>query len=116
MGLPKETAMIAKWVKVTVKPKHLERFLRAIEFDALGSEANEEGCLRFNVLRDLTKKDVYYFYEVYAGHEAVKQHERTAHFAAWLAARKEALAGDPEIVDCAPVFPSSRAYWRKPGA
>ena len=42
--------MIALWVKVRVKPEGRERFLKAIEVDALGSEGDEPGCMRFNVL------------------------------------------------------------------
>ncbi len=43
--------MLAIWVKVRVKPKDAQRFLQAIEVDALGSERDEPGCLRFNVLQ-----------------------------------------------------------------
>jgi len=44
--------MLALWVKVRVKPEGRERFLKAIEVDALGSERDEPGCLCFNVLHD----------------------------------------------------------------
>ena len=44
--------MLAMWVKVRVKPDARERFLKAIEVDALGSERDEPGCMRFNVLQD----------------------------------------------------------------
>jgi len=44
--------MIAIWVKVKVKPEGREKFLKAIEVDALGSERDEPGCARFNVLQD----------------------------------------------------------------
>ena len=44
--------MLALWVKVRVKPEERERFLKAIEVDALGSEGDEPGCMRFNVLQD----------------------------------------------------------------
>jgi autoinducer 2-degrading protein len=44
--------MLAMWVKVRVKPGERERFLKAIEVDALGSERDEPGCMRFNVLQD----------------------------------------------------------------
>ena len=44
--------MLAIWVKVRVKPDQKKRFLEAIEIDALGSERDEPGCLRFNVLQD----------------------------------------------------------------
>ena len=42
--------MIAIWVKVRVKPERRGDFLKAIEVDALGSERDEPGCARFNVL------------------------------------------------------------------
>src|ERR1700730_2494997 len=57
--------MLAMWVKVRVKPEGRERFLKAIEVDALGSERDEPGCLRFNVLQDAQDQNVYYFYEAY---------------------------------------------------
>ena len=41
--------MIAIWVKVRVKPQQRQRFLEAIEIDALGSERDEKDCFRFNV-------------------------------------------------------------------
>ena len=44
--------MLAMWVKVRVKPEARERFLKAIEVDTLGSEGDEPGCMRFNVLQD----------------------------------------------------------------
>src|SRR5207245_7344434 len=47
-----EATMIAIWVKVRIKPDMREKFLKAIEADALGSERDEPGCLRFNVLQD----------------------------------------------------------------
>ena len=59
-------AMLAIWVKVRVKADQRTRFLEAIEADALGSERDEPGCLRFNVLQDERDENVYYFYEVYA--------------------------------------------------
>ena len=66
--------MIAKWIKVRVKPEQRQRFLDAIEVDALGSERDEPGCARFNVLRDVEDENVYYFYEVYVDKEAVAAH------------------------------------------
>ena len=62
--------MLAIWVKVRVKPDQKKRFLEAIEIDALGSERDEAGCLRFNVLQDEQDENIYYFYEVYADEAA----------------------------------------------
>ena len=51
--------MLAMWVKVRVKPELRQKFLQAIEVDALGSERDEPGCLRFNVLQDQKDPNVY---------------------------------------------------------
>ena len=63
--------MLAMWVKVRVKSEERVRFLKAIEADALGSERDEPGCLRFNVLRDQQDPNVYYFFEVYRNEAAL---------------------------------------------
>src|SRR4051794_41020761 len=56
----KGTIMLAMWVKVRVKPDRRKQFLKAIEVDALGSERDEPGCYRFNVLQDQEDQNVYY--------------------------------------------------------
>ena len=66
--------MLALWVKVRVKAEERERFLKAIETDALGSERDEPSCLRFNVFRDQQDQNVYYFFEVYRDQAALAGH------------------------------------------
>jgi quinol monooxygenase YgiN len=102
--------MLAMWVKVRVKPEQRDRFLKAIEVDALGSERDEPGCHRFNVLRDEGDANVYYFYEVYEDQAALDAHRAAPHYAVWRAAA-DTLEGPAEATRCRPVFPSSRAYW-----
>ena len=46
IGSEREGRMLAMWVKVRVKPEERERFLKAIEVDALGSERDEAGCMQ----------------------------------------------------------------------
>jgi autoinducer 2-degrading protein len=104
--------MLAIWVKVRVKPDQRERFLKAIEVDALGSEKDEAGCLRFNVLQDAKDPNVYYFYEVYKDEAALEAHRAAPHYAVWRAAA-DSLDGPTEPVRCTPVFPAQRAYWGK---
>ena len=106
--------MFALWVKVRVKPAERERFLKAIETDALGSERDEPGCLRFNVLRDQQDPDAYYFYEVYRDAAALEAHRGTPHFAVFSGAL-DALDGAPQVIRCDPVFPAQAAYWEKRG-
>jgi autoinducer 2-degrading protein len=70
--------MIAMWVKVRIKPEERDNFLKAIEVDALGSEGDEPGCLRFNVLHDAEDENTYYFYEVYKDQAALDEHRKAA--------------------------------------
>lgn len=102
--------MLAIWVKVRVKPEARERFLKAIEVDALGSERDEPGCLRFNVLHDQQDPNVYYFYEVYRDEAAIEAHRAAPHYAVWRAAA-DTLDGTPEAIRVEPVFPAGAAYW-----
>jgi autoinducer 2-degrading protein len=103
--------MLAMWVKVRVKPEERQRFLEAIEVDALGSERDEPGCVRFNVLRDAQDANVYYFYEVYEDEAALEKHRTMPHYATWRAAA-DTLDGPTEATRCATVFPADRQYWK----
>jgi len=104
--------MLAMWVKVRVKPGERERFLQAIEVDALGSERDEPGCLRFNVLQDGQDQNVYYFYEVYRDAAALEAHRAAPHYAVWRAAA-DTLDGAPEAMRCQSVFPAAPGYWEQ---
>jgi (4S)-4-hydroxy-5-phosphonooxypentane-2,3-dione isomerase len=102
--------MLAMWVKVRVKPGERERFLKAIEADALGSERDEPGCMRFNVLQDAQDQNVYYFYEVYRDEAALEAHRAAPHYAVWRAAA-DTLDGAPEATRCQTVFPAAAGDW-----
>lgn len=102
--------MLAIWVKMRIKPEARQRFLRAIEIDALGSERDEPGCFRFNVLQDEADPNVYYFYEVYADQAALEAHRATPHYEVWRGAA-DTLDGPTEALRCRPVLPAARGYW-----
>ena len=104
--------MLAIWVKVRIKPEQRQRFLQAIEVDALGSERDEPGCLRFNVLQDAQDPNVYYFYEVYKDQAALEAHRAAPHYAVWRAVA-DVLDGPAEPTRCQPVFPADGVYWGK---
>ncbi|HEY3068390.1 MAG TPA: putative quinol monooxygenase [Methylomirabilota bacterium] len=104
--------MLALWVKVRVKPDGRERFLKAIEHDALASERDEPGCHRFNVLQDTTDPSTYFFYEVYEDEAAIEKHRAMPHYATWRAAA-DTLDGQPQVTRCTTVFPSAGSYWKK---
>ena len=104
--------MLAMWVKVRIKPAERERFLKAIEVDALGSERDEPGCMRFNVLQDGQNQNVYYFYEVYRDEAALEAHRAAPHYEVWRAAA-DTLDGPPEATRCRTVFPAAAGYWER---
>jgi autoinducer 2-degrading protein len=104
--------MLALWVKVRVKPEERERFLKAIEADAEGSERDEPGCLRFNVLQDEQDQNLYYFFEVYRDEAAFEAHRAAPHFAVWRAAL-DTLDGTPQVARCHTVFPAAAGYWAR---
>jgi quinol monooxygenase YgiN len=104
--------MIAKWIKVRVKPDLRQEFLDAIEIDALGSERDEPGCARFNVLQDTADENVYYFYEVYQDNDAVDAHRAAPHYQAWKNAA-HTLDGPVERVETRSMFPVDPGYWSK---
>ena len=102
--------MLAIWVKVRIKPELRRRFLEAIEVDALGSERDEPGCLRFNVLQDERDANVYYFFEVYKDEAALEAHRAMPHYAVWRAAA-DTLDGPTEATRCTIVLPAALSYW-----
>src|SRR5438270_1868085 len=104
--------MLAMWVKVRVKPEGRERFLKAIEVDALGSEGDEPGCMRFNVLHDQQDPNIYYFYEVYRDEAAIEAHRAAPHYAVWRDAA-DTLDGPPQATRCDTVFPAAAEYWSR---
>jgi autoinducer 2-degrading protein len=104
--------MLAMLVKVRIKPDQRERFLKAIEVDALGSERDEPGCLRFNVLQDAQDPNVYLFYEVYEDQAALDAHRSAPHYDVWRQAA-DTLDGRVEATRCETVYPADRAYWGK---
>ena len=63
--------------------------------DALGSEKDEPGCLRFNVLKDAGEENTYYFFEVYKDQAAIEAHRGMPHYQVWagVADTLEALRG-----------------------
>ena len=102
--------MLAMIVKVRIKPEQRERFLAAIEDDAICSERDEPGCLRFNVLQDEDDENLYYFLEIYRDEDALAAHRETPHYARWMEARAEVVES-AERIKTRTVFPRDPAYW-----
>lgn len=70
-------------VTVEIFPERIEEFLDVMERDSAGSRDTEEGCLRFDVLRDQTNLNRFVFYEVYKNAEAIEIHRAAPHYKLW---------------------------------
>ena len=78
------SAPIVLIVSVEIKPDRIEDFLRVIEEDAIGSREREDGgCLRFDVIRDVSDSNKFIFYEVYLNEDAIARHREMPHFQLW---------------------------------
>ena len=76
------TSPIVLIVTVEIFEDRIDEFLRVIEADAIGSRL-EEGCLRFDVIRDMENPLKFFFYEAYKDDDAVERHKSYDHFLAW---------------------------------
>lgn len=75
--------MICMLIEVHIKPSRIDEFLKIIRHDAILSERDEPGCLRFDVLRDSQDPLKFYFYEVYKDEAARQAHQKMPHYAEW---------------------------------
>jgi autoinducer 2-degrading protein len=103
--------MICMLIEIHVKPSVLDEFLEVIKYDAVHSEGDEPGCLRFDVLRDNDDPLKFYFYEVYRDEAARLAHQKMPHFAKWAKFKENGLDG--EIVRHSSTnFHPTDAEWR----
>ena len=103
--------MVIMIIECNVKPEKRDEFLKVIEHDAVHSEHDEPGCLRFDVLNDLEDPNKFFFYEVYKDEAAFQAHTKTPHLAAWRAAAAEVCEGPSTRITTKSVFPRDGAYW-----
>jgi autoinducer 2-degrading protein len=90
--------MKALIVSVQMKPEYRDQILRGALEDARGSQNDEPGCLRFDVVQDDADPNKIYFYEVYTSEEAFQEHVKTPHFPAWGNIPKEWFAAPTQVV------------------
>ena len=92
---------------------HLAREVcRKIECgDAIGSNRDEPGCLRFDVLQDNDDANLIHLYEVYQDEASLEAHRQAPHYLKWRDAVKDWREGDPIRSVCTNVYPVDDA-WR----
>ena len=103
--------MVVMIVEVTVRAGMEREFLELITNDALRSEADEPGCLRFDVLQDAEHPRKYYFYEVYLDEAAHAAHMQTPHLKR-IDARMADLFDDASVHITRNVLPGDGAFAR----
>ncbi len=102
--------MLALIVEVRIKPDKRDKFLEVIKYDALHSEQDEPGCLRFNVLQDNEDANRYYFFEVYKDEAALQAHREAPHFKHWSEITGEVLDGPVVRHLTSTIFPTDGGW------
>ena len=69
-------------VILEIEEARIPAFLEAMAIDVAGSR-QEEGCLRFDLLRDREQTNKFIFYEAYKDEAALAFHKEQPHFKAW---------------------------------
>lgn len=87
--------MYALFAKLTVKPEQIDRFLKYLEADVVGTR-KEPGCTHFDVVRDEKTSNVFYVYEVYSDRAAYAEHKNAPYFQAFFSEAGDTLAAPPE--------------------
>ena len=96
--------MIALMVTINIKPGHKEAFMASMLDDARGSNKDEAGCLRFDVLEDNGNPNQIHLYEVYQDEAALDTHRVAPHFVKWRETCADWFDGEPIRSVCTPVF------------
>ena len=98
--------MFALFVTIQIKPEHREAFMEATMGDAIGSNNDEPGCLRFDVLQDSQDPNKVYLYEVYKDRESWEvAHREAPHYIKWRSTVQDWFAVDPVRIESTTVYP-----------
>ncbi len=98
-------------VTIKIKPGRKKAFMEAMMGDAIGSNRDEPGCLRFDILQDTEHPDTVHLYEVYRDAAALEAHRKAPHYTKWRETVKDWFDGDPVRAVCSNVYPSDKE-WR----
>ena len=102
--------MIALIVTIQIQPDHREAFMESMMDDARGSNNDEPGCLRFDVLQDIEDPNKIHLYEVYKDQAAVDAHRQAPHYTKWRETVKDWFDGEIVRRVASPVFPPEASW------
>ena len=106
--------MIALIVTINIKPGFKEQFMASLEGDARGSNNDEPGCLRFDVLQDNEVENRIHLYEVYQDQAAVDAHRAAPHYTKWRAEVADWFDGEILRNVAVPVYPPPEKWEKRP--
>jgi quinol monooxygenase YgiN len=106
--------MIALIVTVNIKPGFKESFMKSMMGDARGSNNDEPGCLRFDVLQDNEDPNRIHLYEVYRDEAAVEAHRKAPHYTKWREEVKDWFATENVRRVATPVYPPAEKWNKRP--
>jgi len=98
--------MFSLFVTIQIKPEHRDAFIEATMGNAIGSNNDEPGCLRFEVLQDSQDPNKVYLYEVYKDREAWEvAHRQAPHHLKWRSTVQDWFATEPVRIESTPLYP-----------
>ena len=103
--------MIVLMVSIQIKEGHKDEFMEEMLGDAIGSNRDEPGCLRFDVLQDVDDENLIHLYEVYKDEVSLEAHRQAPHYLKWRDAVKDWREGNPTRSVCTNVYPTDDS-WR----
>ena len=106
--------MIALIVTINIKPGHKEEFMASMLGDARGTNNDEPGCLRFDVLQDNEDPNRIHLYEVYQDEAAVEAHRAAPHFLKWREECKDWFATENVRRLATPIYPPADKWKKRP--
>ena len=106
--------MIALIVEINIKPGFKEQFMESMLGDARGSNNDEPGCLRFDVLQDNEDENKLHLFEVYEDEAAVDAHRNAPHFIKWREECADWVATENVRKLATPVYPTPEQWEKRP--
>ncbi len=99
-------------VKIQIKPDKRDAFIESMKDDARGSNMDEPGCLRFDVIQDENDPNTIYLYEVYKDRAAFDAHTKAPHFIRWRDTVKDWYAAPSEVWRGNSIYPIEEKWLR----
>lgn len=100
-------------VHVWVKPEHVDDFIIACKHNHLAS-IEEEGNLRFDVLRSPSENNLFILYEAYDSAACAAAHKDTQHYLRWRETVADWMEKPRQGQTMVGLYPSGTHKWIEP--